>query len=303
MSATGSTRRQSLALAGSLGLAAMAAAPLPGAPKHEPDRSPYEAYVLSLKPAGYWRLGEAEGPTAPDSSGHRRDGKYHGAIKFHQAGALAGDKNASILLEGKSYVEVPSDKAFSISDKGLTVEAWLRLPDLDFPGQTSGGDDPYVHWLGKGEKDEYEWGLRVYSKHKKDGQLSGRPNRISAYVWNPKPAEKGASNQGAGAHFQDDLVANQWMHIVAVYDPPGKGAGVRIYRDGVLRKGPPDAATLYSAYDVTPVAGTAPLRLGTRDKASYLHGGLDEVAIYPRVLTAEEIKKSYQLGTAAPKHR
>jgi hypothetical protein len=276
----------------------------PATEKQQPDTStsPYEAFVLSLKPAGYWRLGEAKGPTAADSSGNKRDGEYHGAFKFHQPGALKDDKNTSVLLEGKSYVEIPSNKAFSISDKGLTVEVWLQIPDLDFPGQTSGGDDPYVHWLGKGEKDDYEWGLRIYSKHKKDGQLSGRPNRISAYVWNPK-SEKGVSNEGAGAYFQDELVVNQWMHIVAVYDPPGKDAGVRIYRDGVLRKGPPDAATLYSTYDVTPTPGAAPLRLGTRDKLSYLHGGLDEVAIYPRVLSAEEIKKAYQLGSAAPKHR
>ena len=45
--------------------------------------------------------------------------------------------------------------------------------------------------------------------------------------------------------------------------------------------------------------GTAPLRLGTRDLASFLVGGLDEVAIYPRVLTAAEIMDNYQTAIAS----
>jgi hypothetical protein len=296
------TRRQLLALAGALGLSVAVAAQPPAnrKPRTTPKQSvpsSYEAHVLSLKPAGYWRLGEPKGPTARDSSGLGRDGTFHGAFEFHLAGALKDDPNTSVFLKDKAFVEIPNNKGFGVSDKGLTVEAWLRLTELDFPGQTGGGDEPYIHWLGKGEKGAFEWGFRLYSKHKKDGQLSGRANRISAYIWNPNSADKADENEGAGAFFQDELVPNQWMHIVATYDPPGKGAGVRIFRDGVLRKGPPDAATLYSTFKVTPVPGTAPLRLGTRDKVSFLNGGLDEVAIYPRVLTAAEIRKSFQLGT------
>jgi hypothetical protein len=314
--ATQLSRRQLLALTGVLGLAAAVAAKPPVEPKPHPQQEPkpvaganapalppYAAHVLSLKPAGYWRLGEPKGPAAKDASGHGHNGAFHGAFEFHQVGAIKNDPDFSVFLKDKAFVEIPNNKAFSVSDKGLTVEAWLRLPELDFPGQTGAGDEPYVHWLGKGDKDHFEWGFRLYSKHKKDGQVSGRANRISAYIWNPKSGDGGGANEGAGAYFQDELVPNQWMHIVATYDPPGTGAGVRIYRDGVLRKGPPDAATLYSTYDVTPVHGTAPVRLGTRDKVSFLNGGLDEVAIYPRVLTAAEIKKSHELGIADPKRR
>ena len=53
-----------------------------------------------------------------------------------------------------------------------------------------------------------------------------------------------------------------------------------------------------------PVHGTLPLRLGTRDAAtsppasvSYLTGGLDEVAIHPRVLTRDEILENYCTGS------
>src|SRR5205823_722422 len=143
-----------------------------------------------------------------------------------------------------------------------------------------------VHWMGKGEAGRFEWGFRFYPKSSSD-----RPNRISAYCWNPD------GKPGAGAYFQEAVTAGQWVHVVAVYQPPGKGAGVQIYRNGVFKKGPPDKPTLYSSYDVTPTPGTAPVRLGTRDLGSFLTGGLDEAAIYPRCLTGGEILANYRVAT------
>jgi hypothetical protein len=302
MNANTITRREMLSLAGSLSVSAVALAAqqaarvaAPGEAK-TPGPSPYAARVLSLNPAGYWRLGEAKGPTAADRSGRRRDGVYHGSPGFHLPGAIKDDPDHAVGLKGKSYVEIPNDKEFSVSKTGLTVEVWLQLAALDFPGQSGAGNDPYVHWLGKGTKDQFEWGFRLYSKHKKDGRLSSRPNRISAYIWNPKSTGAG-ENEGAGAYFEDALTPGRWMHVVAVYEPPGPGAGVRIFRDGVLRKGPPDKGTLYSTFKVTPVHGSAPVRLGTRDLGSFLDGALDEAAIYPRVLTTAEIRENYRIGT------
>jgi len=45
-----------------------------------------------------------------------------------------------------------------------------------------------------------------------------------------------------------------------------------------------------------PADGSAPVRFATRDGNSFLTGGLDEVAIYPRVLTGAEIMENYTAG-------
>jgi hypothetical protein len=144
-------------------------------------------------------------------------------------------------------------------------------------------------WLGKGEKDQMEWGFRFYSGN------SARPNRIAAYVWN---AEGGL---GSGAYFQDALKAGEWMHIVATFSPGTEntpGAGVSIYKNGQLRGSPAtQKGALYSAYNVRPRKGPAPVRLGTRDFGSFLTGGLDEVAIYPRKLTGTEIHEHFRIGS------
>jgi hypothetical protein len=48
---------------------------------------------------------------------------------------------------------------------------------------------------------------------------------------------------------------------------------------------------------IMPAHGTAPLRLGTRDLGSFLRGGLDEVAIYPYVLSAHQVQEHYKIAT------
>ena len=257
----------------------------------------YSGLVLAKGPVGYWRLGEAAGPTAADASGNGYDGTYIGNPTFGQPGAIANDPDAAIGCNGPDsgdYVEIPdpNSAAFSqpTSGQGLTVEVWMRPDALTFSGQTS---DPYVHWLGKGAPGRYEWALRFYS------QEATRPNRISAYIWSPGNPLGG---EGAGAYVQDELVPGEWIHVVACYEPGDKDtdppAGVHIFKNGVHRLGPPSRGTLYSTYGITPAHGTAPLRLGTRDLGSFLIGGLDEVAVYPRVLSADEILENYNTGTA-----
>lgn len=266
------------------------AAPMPTRSFPDPvdstSLSPYPKHVLSLGPVGYWRLGEPRGTTAFDWSKDKRNGVYHGSPTLHEFGAIKEDSDRAVGLSAKSFVQIPSSGDFSLKH-GLTVEAWMRPDPLDFPGQSK---DPYVHWLGKGEKGRFEWGFRFYSRTRPDGSASARPNRISAYIWNA------AGGEGAGAYFQETVTKGQWIHVVAVYEPPGPSAGVRIYRDGVFKKGPPDKGTLYSSYKVVPSPGMAPLRLGTLDLHNFFVGGLDEVAIYPRVLTAEEIRANYRIG-------
>jgi hypothetical protein len=272
------------------GSAAIALASLDPTTLQAATVSVYEKAVLAKKPVGYWRLGEEKGPEAADSSGMAHHGTYQGMIAFKEKGIIKGDTNTAVKLDGKTaFVEIPSHKDFSqpTSGKGLSVEVWVRPDVLEFEGQT---EDPYVMWLGKSEAKQHEWGLRFYSKSSKD-----RSNRISAYIFNPD------GGLGAGAYFQDKLVAGEWMHIVACFDPgdaSSKTAGVSIYRNGVLRLGPPKAGVLYNdaKWQIKPVAGDAPVRLGTRDKKSFLTGALDEVAIYPRVLTAREVAENFRIG-------
>ena len=266
----------------------------------------YSSVVLAKGPVGYWRLSETDGPTAVDSSGRGYDGIYSGNPTFGQSGAITYAPDTAVGFNGPSsmdYVEIaePVDgsQAFSqpTSGAGLTVEAWMRPDVLSFAGETP---DVYIHWVGKcvSGSGQCEWGFRFYSR-----DSITRPNRISAYIWNPDGGE------GAGAYFQDELIAGAWIHIVAVYEPGDMNsdppAGVHIYKNGVHRHGPPSPGSLYRTYSILPANGNLPVRLGTRDAAisgdasvSYLTGGIDEVAVYPRVLSGDEILENYTTATS-----
>jgi hypothetical protein len=251
---------------------------------------PYHERVLMKHPVAYWRFDERAGPIARDSTVHGHNGTYQGGVAFGNTGGIRSEPDAAIGLNGvDAFVAVPDSKAFSqpTSRRGLTVEAWFRPDTLTFQGET---DQHYVHWLGKGEPGAFEWGFRFYSKD------SPRPNRVSAYIWSPT-GPPGIRNEGAGAYFQDDLEPGVWIHVVACYDPADASnpkAGVRIYKNGVLR-GKPETSpgALYATFNIHPAHGIAPVRLGTRDKGSFLAGGLDDVAIYPRVLSGPDILDNY----------
>jgi hypothetical protein len=258
----------------------------------------YRLVVLNDGPVGYWRLGETnDASPAADETGNHRDGKYVNHPKFVSPGALAGDANGAIVLDGKAYVEIPDDAAFSqpTSGKGLTVEVWMRPDRFDFPGVAS--DKEYIHWLGKGENGKQEWGFRLYNQdHPKF------PKYVSAYIWNL------GGGEGAGAHLLGPLNAGQWVHIVGCFEPGNSAtrpaAGVRSYKNGQFQQGPPDATTLYKhppRWQVDPADGDAPLRIGLRDGDQSLLGAIDEVAIYPRVLTAAEIERHYDIGAGKQK--
>jgi hypothetical protein len=294
--------RAGLAVLAVLGLSAVtglglaeAQTPRPGAllgPNKQPFPASYRNAVLADRPVAYWRLGERPGATtAVDATGHKHNGTYHRHPLLGQPGAIPVDSDTALGLDGpksKSYVEIPAGRDFSVatSQKGLSVEVWLRPDALDFRGENKDPKDPYIHWLGKGEQGAYEWGFRFYSRKSK------RPNRISAYIWNPSGGE------GAGAYFEDKLVKHQWIHIVATYDDPRlPNARVRIYKNGEPSKHNSSPGTLYKSYKVKPKSGQAPVRLGTRDLRGFLTGGLDEVAVYPYVLTPEQIRRHYQIGS------
>jgi hypothetical protein len=286
------SRRDFLAFAGAAGLAALpcmaraAQAPQGDAAGH----SAYARAVLAHAPLAYWRLGERRGPSASDASGHGHHARYVGPVEFGQPGSIAADPDRAIRLGGprtRAHVTGPDGEAFSVatSGHGMTVEVWIRPDALDFGGEKADPKDAYIHCLGKGEKTRYEWGFRFYSRH------SARPNRISAYVWNPE------GGLGAGAYVEDRLTAQAWVYLVATFDDPREpNARVQLYKDGKPSPHNRSPGTLYKSYGIRPQHGRGPVRLGTRDLRGFLTGGLDEVAVYPRVLTADDVRRNWRLA-------
>jgi hypothetical protein len=204
------------------------------------------------------------------------------AIVLLQTSASAASRIPSpqryLIFDGAAgYVEVPASADSSVGAAGLTIEAWLRPDALAF-SRTEGSlaSEQYVHWLGKGGSGRQEWTFRIYRRSTPPGP---RQNRVSFYVFNAK------GGRGCGSYFQDPLAAGEWMHIVGVVDRANETTA--IYKNGALRHRDSFAGI------VSPVAGDAPLRIGTKDFTSHFRGAIGPVRIWSRPLSAAEIGGLY----------
>ncbi len=204
-----------------------------------------------------------------------------------------------LSFDGTGYVEIPSLPAYSADRTGeLTVAAWIKADVEEFRHQEGTN---YVHWMGKGDRSgphgNQEWVCRMYSKSTADH----REKRTSFYLFNPQ------GRLGVGSFVQEDVPVGTWRLIVGmadrnrtylyrngelmdsdIYRGPGRPGG-RMMRDGSL--GP--------HLVINPLAGNAPLRIGTQDKRSFFQGGISRVRIWGRVLTPAEIRSLHESDVAS----
>lgn len=203
------------------------------------------------------------------------------------------------LAGSDSYVEVASIADYSIATTGaLSVAAWIRPDTVNFSRWERTG---YVHWLGKGDSGRHEWTFRMYNRDNTT-EHPPRPNRISFYAFNPD------GGLGVGSYFQDALDTGTWIFVAGVAD----STRTYMHRDGRYRRcdtyrgpaagpcpihfQPPPNQDVQ--LEINPTAGSAPLRLGTRDLNSFFEGGLSRVRIWNRVLSSDEISALYSADAA-----
>jgi hypothetical protein len=216
-------------------------------------------------------LSRADAATEGGDQSNARDdaGSTVGSDASVERDAGRAEPRAAVFDGLTGYVEIPDDDAFSEPARGgLTIEAWLRPDSLDMPKREDTG---YVHWLGKGSPGQQEWVARMYQQ----GNDEGRENRLSFYAFNL------TGGLGAGSYVQESVTSGEWIHYVGEFDD----THTFIFRDGQQKD-----SDLLSEYQITPENGTAPVRIGTRDLASFFQGAISRVAIYAGKLAANRVR-------------
>ncbi|WP_395745287.1 DUF1553 domain-containing protein [Prosthecobacter sp.] len=112
-------------------------------------------------------------------------------------------------------------------------------------------------------------------------------NKLSVHIvskW-PEDAVKVSTAKPA-------LRPNVWQHVFVTYDGKGKAGGVRIFVDGVEAQIRPEVNALKGS-----IKTTTPTRIGQRSHGSYfMDGGVQDVRIYDRQLTAAEVMTLSKVG-------
>jgi hypothetical protein len=221
----------------------------------------YASTVLSDAPLAYWRLDEASGTVAHDSSGNGNDAMYTGGFTPGSPGALIGDADTAATLDGTTgYVDVGNRFAFA-GTVPYTLEIWAQPKNISASYQRL-----FARELPTSPREGYLVFVR--------GPTAADPSTFSVERW-----VTDATNQCP----QTAAIAQVWHHFVATYD----GATSRIYLDGALAASQPAPLALN--------ATAASLYLGASafDAAGYFAGVVDEAAVYGTALTAARVSAHF----------
>jgi parallel beta-helix repeat protein len=216
----------------------------------------------------YWRFNEGTGFTAADLSGQARTASL-GNATWNSSGKFGAAVNFDNTAYTKATFDHPALGAFSFSAwVNGTAAAGIQFPViLSLPGTGNNGANGYT--------------LQFRRLNTTDTLLRG----ISF-------------NDGTGGDWQSwsTLTNDTWYHLVVTFDGAASStSGVKIYFNGVIRNDTTNYGNFNGQLPGT-IATTDILKgnLGNRsDQTSPFAGSLDQVRIYSRVLTPEEVSALY----------
>src|SRR4029077_7094453 len=268
----------------------------------------YNAAVLADGPVAFWNVNPT-GNNEIDLTGNGNTGIYvNGSSGIS---TMPNGDQVAVFDGATQYVKVPSNGTFSVqTTKNLTWEMWIQPEVLDFPNSDPVG---YVNVMCKcishPDTGLCEWQARMYDTDT-PGENPPRPNRMSAYIFNPDGREGAAADWQPVPHL---IQAGQWYYLVGEYttdpsqtphgcDPSYPGA-INVWVNGVLWNETAHFPTgcmsqgSGSGINVTPVTTSSPFNIGTVDLQSWFKGAIGKVAIYDKLLTQDQITNRYQIMT------
>ncbi|MBF0431134.1 MAG: LamG domain-containing protein [Fibrobacteria bacterium] len=200
-----------------------------------------------------------------DSTGNSHDGTNHGAVLTEDRNGRA---NNAYYFNGSSYIEVPH--ASDLAPETFSIGAWVKLDGL--PAGVLGTI------VGKQTRSSARGGYCLYVPSY-DPSVNGLAtltidagsNCGSSHCW------------WRSAWSQEPVPYQEWVHIIGTYD----SECLKIYVNGNLEeKNCPEVSEI--------IHNTDPMGIGFEWVAGqnrYFTGSIDEVVIYNRALSLEEINQ------------
>jgi len=241
----------------------------------------------------YWRMGGKNGDKQIQDVKGTQAAWNTESVSLGQPGAIHGDLDTAAKFNGSAGVivapryqanlplDVPAGNSplVSLSNGSFSVEAWVQLDALN-------GHNQWVlsHDAGSNESVDFLLGLN--------------PDGTFRFVTRKNMANDLSS---AVAVTQADVEGNRWFHLVGVQDLTRGVLDLYVNGQLVASKSSLDGlcATVQNSLQIgsrgtTAVAGDGSV---TSSGVEFFNGAIDEVAIYGRALSAQEIHEHYLLGT------
>lgn len=234
----------------------------------------YARMILRSKPWGYWRFESLEGDLVPNELPGRPPLRATGPIRL--TAATEANRSAEFLAgQGRQFLAMDEDWHPPWSP-GYAVEFWCLAESIQHAS--------LVSIVTPKETDHHVFLMELTSRNR---LTIHKPASLRLlHRW--PPGWEGGDN----TYSQDPYVPYHWHHIVGQI----RGERIELYTDG-------EPSSLAS---VTPEHGDVPCqfllgRLSTRPGSGLsidrpFVGRMDEVALYDRPLSLEEIREHYGRG-------
>jgi hypothetical protein len=252
----------------------------------------YAEVVAGDGPVAYWRLDEASGATTATDAVGSFDGTYStgsGSFTFGVPTGVPHETDPAVDVTNGATINIPYAIELN-SPAAFTVEGWFQPASLaangnDYRTPISSMSNPYgagpTGWLVY-QTGGNNWAWWLYSGYWANASLSDT----------------------------DPIVAGQWYYLAMTYD----GTSFTFYVNGTAKASGSDAAFVQNGeipangaasynynYNTTMglPTGSGALVLGWRSDTGFnpFDGGIDEVAVYNKALTAQQIEDHFLYTT------
>lgn len=244
-----------------------------------PITKAYIDAVLESRPLAYWRFESLENDRIPNLAPPRGDsgpGPEGGSLKVVGTLRKTGHTDnyvAEFQPASGSYLE-SSDPLKSLAKSNYSLEVWVK------PSHIHRGT--LLLLFSDGPPNPFGSGLELQGTAKES--VGFKHSGAVRYVHH-NPVEGGNPRVGTSCLSKKPYDARRWQHVVAVKE----GTQMRLYIDGVLAGSASESKQL--AAGLRAIVGRN-CDAGTRNRDFV--GQLDEMAIYNRALTEEEIQSHYR---------
>ncbi|MCX4553696.1 DNRLRE domain-containing protein [Streptomyces sp. NBC_01500] len=225
----------------------------------------YPAAVLDDGATQYWRYDESSGPFTGDSSPSDNSGVQLDAPSLRQTPAAVNGPGTAIGFDGTDQL-VYSDRPTTV-EGAFSIETWFRTT-TDRGGKLVGFGNNTTKTSSNYDKNVYltNAGKLVF------GVYTGGAKTVST---------PGSYNNGA------------WHQVVATQGP----SGLALYVDGSLKASSGVTGNQqYAGY--WRVGGDQLSGWPDQPTSNFFAGQIDETAIYPSALTAQQVTHHHQLASA-----
>ncbi len=243
------------------------------AKKNKTPPSAYAAAVLASKPALYWRLDDLEGPHALDAVSGKGQGRFETQIAYYMPGpqapafpGLEPDNRAPHFVGQRLAARVPGLGAT------YSVEMWFYNCMPNDARAVTG----YLFSRGPAARGP----AGAACEHLALGGQGSAAGRLIFHAGgNPDQALPGATQ----VPLRNWVARESWHHAALVRD----GSRVIVYLDG---RAQPEIAGQTAA-----APASDEIFVGGRNDGQFnFEGRIDEVAVYLRAVTADEVRKHYR---------